>query len=140
MSKANAILNHYGNTRKRLMRITELGDEIEILKVALYEPSTAKIKEEHELSQGGFSNAYKTPKLAQMERMTEVELEYNKLRKLHNDLMEAIPKMEEEIGYSVIWCYVEKSRTLADRSRCLGIHRTTLHRNILSEIERVFNL
>lgn len=138
--KAKKILRLYGESRKRIMRVTELNDEIEILKVALYEPSTAKIKEEHELGSSGFNNAYKTPKLAQMERMEEVKKEVRRLVELEHDLMDKVELMEEEIGYTLMWCYVDKSRTLTDRSYGLGVHRNTLYRNLISEIERVYEL
>lgn len=138
--KAKKILRLYGESRKRIMRATELNDEIEILKVALYEPSTAKIKEEHELGSGGFNNAYKTPKLAQMERMTEVEKELKKITDLEHDLINKIELMEEETGCTLMCCYVDKSITLTDRSYRLGVHRNTVYRNLISEIERVYEL
>ena len=138
--KAKKILRLYGESRKRIMRVTELNDEIEILKVSLYEPSTAKIKEEHELGAGGFDNAYKTPKLAQMERMTEVEKELKKITDLEHDLMSKIELMEEETGCTLMCCYVDKSMTLTDRAHRLGVHRNTVYRNLISEIERVYEL
>lgn len=138
--KAKRILKQYAQSRERLMRKTELSDEIEMLRVYLYEPATAKIKEEHELGSGGFNNAYKTPKLAQMDRLVEVEKEYNKLIELNTILNEHLNLMNEEIKFTIIKCYIEKDTYLNERAKFLGVTRLALYRNIFSEISRVYNL
>lgn len=139
MIETKEIIKMYKDYTKKVMELTNLRDQKVNLEITLYEPKTTSIKQEHELG-GGFGNAYKTPKLREIE---EHELICKKIEELAHDLdilSQARELMNDDIRETIENCYMFRRQSLGYRAIKLDISRMQLHRNVVSEIDRVFLL
>ena len=132
--KAKELIKEYSKIREYTMEMTDISDKLVDLEVKLYEPKSPKIKTEDELG-GGFGNSYKTPKLREMEQ-------YDKIMKKSLSLTERLETLHyinsllcPEIKDVIDQCYIDKEKTLIEKSTEMNMSRVTLYRKVIKEIE-----
>lgn len=132
--KAKELIKEYSKIREYTMQMTEINDKLVELEVKLYEPKSPKIKTEDELG-GGFGNSYKTPKLREMEQHDKIMKRLSVITERLETLQYINSLLCPEIKEVIDQCYIDKEKTLIEKSTEMNVSRVTLYRKVIKEIE-----
>ena len=137
--KPKDIIKGFKDIEKDRAKLEIIEDEIIRLSAIMYSAKTATIKQEHEMGNGDFSNAYKTPMLNEIELMDKLEKEKDKIETRIKALYAIRDKCSELVKNLINNVFIEKLYYMNEYSDMLDIHQTTLNRMLNKELTKIIN-
>lgn len=137
--KPKDIINGFKGIEKDRAKLEIIEDEIIRLSAIMYSAKTATIKQEHEMGNGDFSNAYNTPMLNEIELMDKLEKEKDKIETRIKALYTIRDKCNELVKNLINNVFIEKLYYMNEYSDMLDIHQTTLNRKLNKELTKIIN-
>ena len=133
------IINGFKNIEIDRNKLDIINDEVIRLSAIMYSAKTATIKQEHEMGNGDFGNAYNTPLLNEIELMDKLEKEKNKIENRIKALYAIRDKCSELVKHLINNVFIEKLYYMNEYSDMLDIHQTTLNRRLNKELTKIIN-
>ena len=137
--KPKDIIKGFKDIEKDRNKLDIINDEIVRLSAIMYSAKTATIKQEHEMGNGDFSNAYNTPMLNEIELMDKLEKEKDKIETRIKALYAIRDKCSELVKNLINNVFIEKLYYMNEYSDMLDIHQTTLNRRLNKELTKIIN-
>ena len=137
--KPKDIIKGFKGIERDRKRLEIINDEIVRLSAIMYSAKTATIKQEHEMGNGDFGNAYKTPMLNEIELMDKLEKEKNKIENRIKALYAIRDKCSELVKHLINNIFIEKLYYMNEYSDMLDIHQTTLNRRLNKDLTKIIN-
>ena len=137
--KPKDIIKGFKDIEKDRKKLDIINDEIVRLSAIMYSAKTATIKQEHEMGNGDFGNAYKTPMLNEIELMDKLEKEKNKIESRIKALYAIRDKCSELVKNLINKVFIEKIYYMNEYADMLDMHQTTLNRRLNKELTKIIN-
>ena len=137
--KPKDIIKGFKDIEKDRKKLDIINDEIVRLSAIMYSAKTATIKQEHEMGNGDFGNAYKTPMLNEIELMDKLEKEKNKIESRIKALYAIRDKCSELVKNLINKVFIEKIYYMNEYADMLDMHQTTLNRRLNKDLTKIIN-